>query len=113
MTRFPPPDGEEYKDTKGFPGLLRAADLIGQLGDPNYLRKTPALFYEFEEIGMNKEFNYTNPGDLRDTYAKFYWGVISPYIQDALGYLNITQAGKQWIASLYSHVFVAEHQGLE
>jgi hypothetical protein len=112
MTRFPSPDKEEYKDTKGFPGLLRAADFIGQLGDPNYRRKTPALFYEFEEIGVNKEFNYKNPGDLRDTYAKFYWGVISPYIQDALGYLNITQAGKQWIASLHSHVFVAEHQGL-
>ena len=31
--------------------LLRAADLIGQLGDPNYLRKANALFYEFEEIG--------------------------------------------------------------
>jgi hypothetical protein len=112
MTRFPSPDREEYKDTKNFPGLVRAADLIGQLGDPNYLRKTPALFYEFEEIGVNKEFNYKNPGDLRDTYAKFYWGVISPYIQDALHYLHVTQAGKQWIANLHSHVFVAEHQGL-
>src|SRR3982074_1071098 len=29
--------------------LLRAADLIGQLGDPNYLRKSNALFHEFEE----------------------------------------------------------------
>lgn len=112
MTRFPSPEGEEYQDTKGYAGLVRAADLIGQLGDPNYLRKTPALFYEFEETGVNKEFKYKNPGDLRDTYAKFYWNVISPYIQDALAYLNITQVGKQWIANLHSHVFTAEHQGL-
>jgi hypothetical protein len=112
MTRFPAPDKEEYKDTKNFPGLLRAADFIGQLGDPNYRRKTPALFYEFEEIGVNKEFKYKNPGDLRATYAKFYWGVISPFIQDALHYLNVTQEGKQWIANLHSHVFVSEHQGL-
>ncbi len=111
-TRFPVPDKKEYKDTKNFPGLIRAADLIGQLGDPNYLRKTPALFYEFEEIGMNESYQYKHPGDLRETYAKFYWGVISPYIQDALYYLNVTQEGKQWIANLHSHVFVTEHGGL-
>ena len=34
--------------------LVRAADLIGQLGDPHYLRKANALYYEFEEIGMNR-----------------------------------------------------------
>jgi hypothetical protein len=44
MTRFPSPEGELYKDTKGFGGLVRAADFIGQLGDPDYLRKVPALF---------------------------------------------------------------------
>src|SRR5262249_25537010 len=38
--------------------LLRAADLIGQLGDPNYLRKSNVLFYEFEEIGLNKKLGY-------------------------------------------------------
>ncbi len=52
MTRFPSPPGEMYKDTKGFGGLTRAADFIGQLGDPDYLRKTPALFYEFHELGI-------------------------------------------------------------
>jgi hypothetical protein len=49
ITRSPHPNTEFYKDTRGLPGLLRAADYIGQLGDPNYLRKIPALFYEFEE----------------------------------------------------------------
>jgi hypothetical protein len=112
MTRFPVPDDDFYKDTKGYPGLVRAADLIGQLGDPNYLRKIPALFYEFEELGANTKLGYKNPGDMRRSYARFYWNVISPYIQDALRYLRVTQEGKQWIANLHSHVFEIEHNGL-
>ncbi len=110
MTRFPPPDDEAYRDTKGYPGLVRAADFIGQLGDPNYLRKIPALFYEFEEIGANKALGYSTPGDMRRMYARFYWNMISPYIQDAVRYLMVTQEGKQWIANLHSHVFAVEHE---
>jgi len=112
MTRFPVPDDDFYKDTKGYPGLVRAADLIGQLGDPNYLRRIPALFYEFEELGANTKLGYKNPGDMRRSYARFYWNVISPYIQDALRYLRVTQEGKQWIANLHSHVFEIEHNAL-
>lgn len=110
MTRFPVPDGEKYQDTKGYPGLVRAADFIGQLGDPDYLRKCSALYYEFEEIGGNDEFGYLSPGDLRDNYARFYWDVVNPYIQDALYYLRLTQEGKQWIANLNANVFVSEHK---
>jgi hypothetical protein len=110
MTRFPPPkDDDFYKDTKGYPGLARAADFIGQLGDPEYLRKIPALFHEFEEIDANAPLGYKSPGDMRRSFAKFYWNVISPYIQDALRYLRVTQEGKQWIANLHSHVFTVEH----
>lgn len=109
MTRFPVPDDERHKDMKGYAGLVRAADLIGQLADPNYLRKTPALFYEFEEIGANEKLGYERPGDLRNNYARFYWNVVNPYIQDALYYLRLTQEGKQWIANLHSHVFATEH----
>ncbi|MCF8240779.1 MAG: hypothetical protein K9J16_05290 [Melioribacteraceae bacterium] len=108
-TRFPPPKDEEYSETDTLRGLTRAADFIGQLGDPNYLRKTPALFYEFEETGLNEKIGYKNPGDLRHNYAKFYWKEVSPYIQDAIKYLKLTQDGKQWIASLHSHVFEIEH----
>ena len=109
ITRFPVPDDDWYKDTKGYPGLVRAADFIGQLGDPNRPRKSPALFFEFEEIGSNEALGYKRPGDLHDNYAKFYWDVVSPYIQEALRYLRVTQEGKQWIANLYANVFGAEH----
>jgi hypothetical protein len=109
MTRFPSPDTKFYKDTRGYGGLVRAADFIGQLGDPGQLRKAPALFYEFEEIGANQKFGYRSPEDIRAKYAKFYWEMVSPYIQDALVYLRLTQEGKQWIANMQSHVFESEH----
>jgi hypothetical protein len=111
MTRFPSPPDDFYKDTKGLGGLVRAADFIGQLGDPDYLRKTPALYYEFHELGLNSKFGYNAPNDMRKSYASFYWNNVSPYIKDALQYLRVTEDGKQWIANVHSHVFDAEHSG--
>lgn len=109
MTRFPPPEDPAYAKTNGYPGLTRAADFIGQLGDPNYLRKTPALFYEFEETNANQQLGYKVPGDLSKGYAAFFWNMVNPYIKDAIKYLSVTQEGKQWISSLYAHVFTVEH----
>lgn len=109
MTRFPVPDDDLHQDTKGYGGLVRAADFIGQLGSPNYLQRIPALFYEFAETDSNEARGYKSPGDMRDNYAKFYWNVVSPYLQDALRYLRVTQEGKQWVANLHSHVFEVEH----
>ncbi|QTA91720.1 Npun_R2479 family HD domain-containing metalloprotein [Desulfonema magnum] len=109
MTRFPIPDDEIHKDTKGYGALVRAADLIGQLGDPGYLRKIPGLFYEFEETGANAAIGYKNPEDMRKSYARFYWNVVYPYIQNGLKYLRVTHEGKQWISNLHSHVFTVEH----
>jgi hypothetical protein len=112
LTRFPVPAAEDHQDTSNYPGLVRAADLIGQLSDPRYLKKIAALFYEFEETGVNKALGYKTPGDLRQGYAQFYWKGVYPYIQDALRYLSVTQQGQQITASLYSNVFVVEHGGL-
>ena len=109
MTRFPPPHDEKYKDTKGLGGLVRAADFVGQLGDPDYFRKTPALFYEFQELGLNEKFGYKSPHDMRKSYASFYWEQVNPYLKDALVYLRLTEDGKQWVANMHSHVFDSEH----
>jgi hypothetical protein len=106
-TRFPSVDGADSDDNEEG-ALVRAADLIGQLGDPHYLRKANALYYEFEEVGMNKQLGYTSPADLTDLYPKFYWNSVSPHIQSAIRYLNVTSDGRQWIANLFSNVFRAE-----
>ncbi|MFH7028330.1 MAG: Npun_R2479 family HD domain-containing metalloprotein [Heteroscytonema crispum UTEX LB 1556] len=110
LTRFPVPAADDHQGTSNFAGLVRAADLIGQLSDPRYLKKITSLFYEFEETGMNKVLGYQTPADLRKNYAKFYWNGVYPYIQDGLRYLSLTQQGKQIIAHLYSNVFVVEHE---
>ena len=110
LTRFPPMVKGESKKTKSYGDLLRAADFIGQLGDPDYLRKIPALYYEFEQGKLNQEHGYQSPGEMRNNYAKFFWTQVSPYIQDASRYLEVTQDGKQWLASLHAHVFRVEHR---
>lgn len=110
FTRFPYADSsnDELVGEEGM--LLRAADLIGQLGDPNYLRKSNALFYEFEEIGLNKKLGYETPADVVYKYPQFYWNNVAPQIQNAIRYLNVTSSGRQWIANLYSNVFRAERE---
>jgi hypothetical protein len=107
-TRFPytSSSNDDLIEEEGL--LLRAADLIGQLGDPNYLRKANALFYEFEEIGLNKTLGYDTPADVVYKYPQFYWKNVAPQIQTAIRYLNVTSSGRQWIASLYGNVFRAE-----
>ena len=109
-TRFPVPEDEQHSSTADYPGLLRAADLIGQMADVNYLRKIPALFAEFRETGINEKLGFRNPEDLRRAYPRFFWSKVKPYIGDALDYLRVTQEGKFWIANLYAHVFSEEHR---
>lgn len=108
-TRFPVPADTDHQGTSDYPGLVRAADLIGQLADPRYLHKLPALFYEFAETGVNARLGYTTPADLREAYPQFYWQVVQRYIQDGVRYLRLSQAGQQWLATLQAHVFTIEH----
>jgi hypothetical protein len=107
-TRFPPGDPAEGGTHGEEAAIVRAADLIGQLGDPNYIRKANALYHEFEEVGMNRQLGYDSPADIVDRYPQFYWNSVSPHIQTAIGYLNMTSSGRQWIANLYANVFRAE-----
>jgi len=109
-TRFPytASSNDDLVEEEGL--LLRAADLVGQLGDPNYLKKSNALFYEFEEIGLNKTLGYDTPADVVDKYPQFYWNNVAPQIQTAIRYLNVTSSGRQWIANIHSNVFRAERE---
>src|SRR5882724_10731996 len=106
-TRFPPP---ESRECEGEASLVRAADLIGQLGDPNYIRKANALYHEFEEVGMNRQLGYDSPADIVNRYPQFYFNCVAPHIQTEIRYLNMTSSGRQWIASLYGNVFRAERE---
>jgi hypothetical protein len=109
-TRFPYSSAPDDEKINEWAALLRAADLVGQLGDPHYLRKANALYYEFEEVGLNRQLGYESPADLVDSYPQFYWDRVSPHIQTAIRYLTVTASGRQWISGLYSNVFRAEHE---
>jgi len=106
-TRFPPNEGQTYDEEAS---IVRAADFIGQLGDPNYIRKANALYHEFEEVGINAQLGYDSPADIVDRYPQFYWDSVAPHIQTAIRYLNMTSSGRQWVANLYSNVFRAERE---
>lgn len=107
-TRFPVPKDPEYLQTGDLPGLVRGADLIGQLSDVRYLAKLSAVFFEFEEIGFNTHTGYRKPGDLLAAYPVFFANQVVPYIGDTVRYLEKTRAGQETLASLYGNLASAE-----
>jgi hypothetical protein len=109
-TRFPVPNDPAYADTGSEPALVRAADLIGQMGDPFYHRKIGGLYQEFVETGLAKQLGYSSSMDLVEQYPEFFWQNVQPYIDPALRYLEQTVDGKQWVAQLYNHIFQVEHR---
>ena len=58
--------------------------------------------------GLNRQLGYDTPADLVHRYPQFYWNSVAPYIQKAIQYLKVTASGRQWIANLYSNLFLAE-----
>eukprot|EP01028_Stygiella_incarcerata_P012112 TRINITY_DN7281_c1_g3_i1.p1 TRINITY_DN7281_c1_g3~~TRINITY_DN7281_c1_g3_i1.p1 ORF type:complete len:375 (-),score=127.53 TRINITY_DN7281_c1_g3_i1:857-1981(-) len=110
LTRFPVPSDSDHQGTDNYAGLVRAADLIGQLSDPRYHCKIPALFYEFQETGASEKLGYKHPGDLRRKYPSFYWNVVHRFISKATSYLENTHDGHQILANLRSNIFVVEHE---
>jgi hypothetical protein len=110
LTRFPVPADNDHAETDTEAGLVRAADLIGQLADPFYPRKLNALYHEFAETGVAERLGYRSPTDVAEHYPGFFWQKVEPYIGDALQHLSRTVEGKQWIANLYAHVFAEEHR---
>jgi len=110
LTRFPFPDEPLCQDTANYPGLVRAADLIGQLSDPYYLEKLPDLFYELEETGTSQALGYHHPRDLRSGYPSFYRKVVYPYIRDGIRYLKLTRQGCDILTHLYGNVSIVENE---
>jgi hypothetical protein len=109
FTRFPPRPDRNSANNDMEPRLVQAADLIGQLGDPMYSRKANSLYFEFEEIGMNRQLGYSSPADIIDKYPAFFWNSVSMHLDDGIKYLNMTVSGRQWIANLHHHILCAEH----
>ncbi|MDP6953629.1 MAG: metal-dependent phosphohydrolase [Alphaproteobacteria bacterium] len=108
-TRFPVPDLADCRITDDMPGLVRAADFIGQLGDINHTRNLSALYTELQETGTAARLGFHSAADLRRDYPAFFWRTAKPHLEPALQYLRATQEGRAWIARLYANVFAEEH----
>ena len=104
MTRFPVPPNKPYQQTDNLAGLVRAADLIGQMADPQYLQKLPRLHAEFVETGNAARNGYTDARGMRQNFPQFFYADVQPYIGEGVAYLKRTQEGHLWLANLYHHL---------
>jgi hypothetical protein len=104
MTRFPVPRKPAYQRLDDIAALVRAADLLGQMADPLYLKKLSRLFAEFLETGEAARQGFTTAGELRANFARFFNSQVKPYVGNGLKYLRRSQDGQQWIANLYHHL---------
>lgn len=109
-TRFPIPDTPEYQCVDDMPGLVRAADLIGQFSDPRYINKLNALFQEFDEQGINARIGYENLQDMREGYPGFFDSQVQPYIEEGVRLLEMTETGKEIVQSMYNNLEIARRR---
>jgi hypothetical protein len=110
MTRFPVSPSERHCDTNTYAALVRAADLIGQLSDPDYLAKLPSLFQEFQEVGSATQMGYDTAEDLCFAFPRFYGKGVAPYIQPAIAYLQQTKSGKTLLTRLRLNLWIVEKE---
>ena len=66
---------------------------------PDYMRKLPALYYEFEETRTSRMGNDV-PGGSR-TPPELFWTMVSEHIKPGISYLKRTERGS---SCLYSRV---------
>lgn len=104
MTRFPVPADPHYQQVDTFAGLVRAADLIGQMGDPAYDRKLAKLYAELVETGEAQRLGYQNAQELKSGFPEFFYDQVYRYVTDGLRFLRRTDEGQQWITSLFHRV---------
>jgi len=103
-TRFPVPDDPAYICLDTEPALARAADLIGQIADPNYLNKLSALYHELLETGLTTKLGYSSPMDMVEKFPNFYHQQVEPLIGPAIAHLMQTSDGRELVAQVNAHV---------
>ena len=107
--RFPPPTDRNF-DTDTYPGLTRAAQIIGAIADPDFALKMMPLWLELKECGMHSLLGYADVTDLRDTYPAFFWKMLHPMIPDGIDCLTYTGTGRLWLSNMHAHVLLREHE---
>lgn len=102
-SRFPPLRDRNL-DTCNYPGLLRAAHLIGTVADPDFSIKTKPLLVEMEESGMTGLLGYSDIAAFRDGFKDLFWTTIYPLVADGMRLLKLTGEGRELVAHLHAHL---------
>lgn len=108
-SRFPPPEGQN-QDTATYPGLLRAAQVIGAIADPDFALKMMRLWLEMKECGGKHLMGFNSAIELRNNYPKFFWSMLHPLIPDGMDCMTYTGSGRLWLANMHAHVLLEEHR---
>jgi hypothetical protein len=104
-SRFPPlPD--RNRETTSYPGLLRAAHLIGSIADPDFDLKTKPLLVELEESGMTKLLGYSDIAAFRTGFQDLFWLSMYPLVADGLKLLDLTGEGREFVAHLHAQLLI-------
>jgi hypothetical protein len=93
---------------EGWAGLLRAAQILGMVADPNFPLKLVPLFLELKETGLHEKLGYADAASLRARYPELFWSAFAPHLDRATRYLRETEDGRQWLANMNAHLLTAE-----
>ena len=104
VTRFPVRREQSDQPADTVSSLVRAADLLGQMADPLYMKKLSRLFAEFLETGEVQRQGFYNTGEMRKRFPDFFEQQVRPHVGEGMKCLGKTQDGQQWIANLYHHL---------
>ena len=108
MTRFPVPKDRRRAAQPRSRNWSRPPISSGSSAIPCTCGKQTRCYYEFEEIGTNRQLGYSSPADIIEKYPAFFWNSVSMHLDDGIKYLNMTASGRQWIANLHHHILCAE-----
>ena len=107
-SRFPPlPD--RNRETATYPGLLRAAHLIGSIADPDFNIKTKSLLVELEESGMTKLLGYSDIAAFRAEFQDLFWLSMYPLVAEGLKLLDLTGEGRELVTHLQAHLLIEDN----
>lgn len=108
-SRYPPPPDRNL-ETESYPGLLRAAHLIGSIADPNFMLKIKPLVLELEESGMTAQLGFANVEEFLIGYPNMFWTQLYPRVADGMELLKFSGEGRAWLANLHAHLLRQEHR---
>lgn len=109
-SRFPPLKDRNLETTT-YPGLLRAAHLIGAVADPEFVLKSKPLMLELEESGMASLLGFADVAAFRLGFRDLFWTTIFPLVAGGMRLLNLTGEGRELLTHLHAHLLIEQPHG--